>query len=664
MDPEHLEAPLPAASEAQEIRDVKQAYLPEAWSAEPEVFRQSCPDNDPEQDTFCPYSTTNERCNISIYDELAVYDAHPLGVFSAVDLLTTYEGRKIRALRIGNLTGSIPFTRPSPQVVVVAAVHGNEVLTTEVAMRVLRYFVEAIETDADGVSELLRDRTLTILPVANPDGYDHTIFGGGVEDGQGQGRKNRRTCHPSELPFGPPGRGVDINRNFPLTWESPPWSDVDCGSATYRGREHPTIPGTPIAEPEHLALRILAGHDESVLDGRYETAFLVDVHTQGNVAMFHGALGLGQDFSPCGLNGNCTAPDHGVMNAILGTENPDRAVLHDPYTGLPVPVGTQDRLFAISSGSLISEAKYGDMFGASPNMLATTLELTFGCPRPSIPPEQIDELAEDMIELVRRALEAAPDLLANTYTDSRVGKFALVHVHRSEVTHEFPVIRFAVRKTIPEAELATDVPGSADPDPYLDGVLYRSWSWKPEKPFVFPPVFQICAERDCEEFGIDEGSINLCDDASWVQEGWEFTGLIDDSSPQDQCFWEVDPTHHSWRLQRQADLTNIRNARLVYSIRYRRMSSGEYLRVLISDNGFQNCAWHTGTGCRVVRQYPYRAGGGSSGDSRQGYNTEILDISDFDGESVSVRFEGTGLGSQVEPMQIYDVVLQGRRVQQ
>ncbi|KAF8570831.1 hypothetical protein P879_01630 [Paragonimus westermani] len=105
----------------------------------------------------------------------------------------THEGRPIKALHIFK-------NNNKPLIWIDAGIHAREWIAPASAL----YFIDRLLTR--GGQTLLSDYQFFIVPLVNPDGYEHTH----VTDRLW--RKNRAPT-PGELCL-----GVDLNRNFPLKW--------------------------------------------------------------------------------------------------------------------------------------------------------------------------------------------------------------------------------------------------------------------------------------------------------------------------------------------------------------------------------------------------------------------------------------------------------------
>ncbi|MEX1366570.1 MAG: M14 metallopeptidase family protein [Nannocystaceae bacterium] len=136
---------------------------------------------------------------------------------------SSLQGRPLRALRIHGPG------RPRARMLVNGGLHAREwismMVTTCVADRLVRGY-----DDDPRLRRFVDEVELTVVPVANPDGYVHSW-------GRDRyWRKNRRGDH-----------GVDLNRNFGVAWGGN-GSSANRRSQVYRGEG-------PFSEPEAAALR-------------------------------------------------------------------------------------------------------------------------------------------------------------------------------------------------------------------------------------------------------------------------------------------------------------------------------------------------------------------------------------------------------------------------
>lgn len=160
------------------------------------------------------------------------------GIGSSVD------GRTIWALRVGN---------GSTKMLINGTQHAREwiatMATTCVADRLVRDY------DRDPAIRAFVDSTeLWIVPVVNPDGYQHSWASSRYW------RKNRRG-----------GYGVDLNRNWSVAWAERGGASDNRFSDVYRGP-------APFSEPESAALRDLAK--------RVGAKLHIDFHAYGQLLIY------------------------------------------------------------------------------------------------------------------------------------------------------------------------------------------------------------------------------------------------------------------------------------------------------------------------------------------------------------------------------------------
>lgn len=172
--------------------------------------------------------------------ELAPHLASVHGIGSSVD------GRTIWALRIG---GRTPDATP---MLVNGTQHAREWIAAMVSTCVADRLVRGYDHDP-AIRDLVDHTELWVVPVVNPDGYQHTW----AHDRYW--RKNRRDGH-----------GVDLNRNFGVAWGGAGSSDRK-RSDVYRGAHE-------FSEPETTALRDLAL--------RERVALHVDFHAYGQLVLY------------------------------------------------------------------------------------------------------------------------------------------------------------------------------------------------------------------------------------------------------------------------------------------------------------------------------------------------------------------------------------------
>ncbi|HEX4817020.1 MAG TPA: M14 family zinc carboxypeptidase, partial [Nonomuraea sp.] len=229
---------------------------------------------------------------------VAAADARP-GIAKVVDLGTTLNGAPLTAIKV---TKDARRLRDGsrPAMLYLAAQHAREWITPEMVRRLLHHFLDGYGTDAE-LTRLVNTTELWFVPVANPDGYDHTFTEGNrlwrknLRDNDGDGRLTSND-------------GVDLNRNFAYKWRyDDEGSSSLASSQTYRG---------PAAqsEPETVAL--------DNLTRRVRFTYLLNYHSAAMLLLY----GVGwQQATP--------SPDDLIFEAMLGDDAHPAVPTYDPDIG-------------------------------------------------------------------------------------------------------------------------------------------------------------------------------------------------------------------------------------------------------------------------------------------------------------------------------------------
>ena len=624
-------------------------------------------------DTFCHYdpNISSDQCplGMSIHEQLiALNQEHPSTYFQLakigegqVEVGNTGRKRPIYAVRIGKITDK--NDDPSPALYYIATQHAQEWMAAEAAMRMIRYFAGAIKNNPGGdIASLLKDKTLVVVPVANPDGYQHSHDD--YPDNRGW-RKNRRDNTDVGCPSNP---GVDPNRNYPLGWGQGHSSGV-CSNSKYRGP-------SAFSESETKALKRLVLNElepQYGPHGSYKPLVALDVHTYGNMVLFHPGMGENGDGKECRAGDNCLTPDFQLLRSIFGSEDPDSAINWDPdpfqdpwWGGIRWPVGIGDRIIYPVGGGLKGELMMGDFPEGMTKPISVTLELSWW-PENQYPfhAEQFyigesywGPLATNQIELAKYLLELLPDIENGAYVTSEVGHYSIPAIERrcfGQYDNDFhetgecwedysPALYAAALKNLTNVNIfpPSGYDGTSSND--VVGHTYNLYQWRPNIPFVFPPEAVICSrEEGCETIVLDDGQkdVNLCSPDLFP----DGNGSTFEDPPW--CGWVLHGGPGSYIARKKVNLTTMRDARLFYS--YQR-SDYKIVEVKIQSKNKS----------RTVRRHPRTYEGLYRNSSRRYFNTEVVDAMDFDGEEdVTVIFEVIKDGSNCDPFLVGDVVFVG-----
>ena len=174
----------------------------------------------------------------------------------------TLQNREILALKV---TKDANRTKDGarPAVLYAATQHAREWISTEVARRILHYFVDNYAKPGE-VTNLVNTRELWFVLVANPDGYQYTfdterLWRKNLRDNDGDGQITSAD-------------GVDPNRNFNEHWNyDNEGSSFQFSAEDYRGT-------AAASEPETQAM-------QGLLD-RLKFKFMVNYHSYGQLLLY------------------------------------------------------------------------------------------------------------------------------------------------------------------------------------------------------------------------------------------------------------------------------------------------------------------------------------------------------------------------------------------
>ncbi len=258
-----------------------------------------------------------------------------LAAWAAADTLihvdsigSSIEGRPVLAVKIGD-SGDSPAR---PNVLFIGTHHAREWVSTEVAMRLIRWLADSLPRP------LLASRDIWVIPVENPDGYQYTFTTTRLW------RKNRRPNADGTF-------GVDPNRNYPAFWGAD-----DAGSSPMPGSEIYRGPA-PASEPETQA--IMAFH------AAHPPVLAISYHSYTDLVLY-----------PYGFRYGELAPDLTVFQALAGTDL-------QPGVRDSVPASTLSAYHPGPGWTLYTtNGEYTDWAYRAFGAFAFTAELTSGCCTP------------------------------------------------------------------------------------------------------------------------------------------------------------------------------------------------------------------------------------------------------------------------------------------
>jgi len=285
--------------------------------------------NAPSADFFATYRRYSEF--VDYLQQLAGQYSHIAKFIPSV--AKSIEGRDIPAIRINATAGNAKAKKIYFQ----GGQHAREWIGPVTVMYITQQLLEKYGKES-AVTQLVRDIEFTIVPLANPDGYEYAWTK------ERLWRKNRRRNSDGTY-------GVDLNRNWDEHWGGGGSSGVP-SSDTYRGT-------APFSEPESSQLsKLVTSLGPTVIAA-------IDFHSYSQLIL-----------RPYGwTNANC--PDETALKAIgEGVRQAIRAVHNKDYTNqksidLYVTTGTASdwfyyaKIWASYTIELRDTGKYGFVLPAS-----------------------------------------------------------------------------------------------------------------------------------------------------------------------------------------------------------------------------------------------------------------------------------------------------------
>ena len=154
----------------------------------------------------------------------AVAAAHP-SIVAVRSIGTTPGGRD---LLVAKVSDNVATDEPEPEVLFDGLTHGNEPMSLEMTLAILRWLTDGYGSD-DRITGIVDDRETWIVFAVNPDGqrYDY---------GSGTLRNWRKNRQPNA---GTTAVGTDLNRNYDYRWGGSGSSSSPSSTSTGARRRSP-----------------------------------------------------------------------------------------------------------------------------------------------------------------------------------------------------------------------------------------------------------------------------------------------------------------------------------------------------------------------------------------------------------------------------------------
>ncbi len=227
------------------------------------------------------------------YEEMAaeveaIAAAHP-SIVGRFSIGRSHQGRELWAAKVSD---NVEVDEREPEVLFDGLHHGNEPMSLEMTLAILRWLTEGYGTDPR-ITNIVDNREIWIVFAVNPDGQAYDYASGTL-------RNWRRNRQPTP---GTTSVGTDLNRNYPYRWGGGGKTSANPASSNYRGP-------APLSAPESRALRdFVAGR---VVDGRQQITIAASFHEFGRKVMWPYA------YTTTNVPAGMTADDRNAL-ARLGT---------------------------------------------------------------------------------------------------------------------------------------------------------------------------------------------------------------------------------------------------------------------------------------------------------------------------------------------------------
>jgi hypothetical protein len=184
-------------------------------------------------------------------------------IVRVVSIGKSHQGLDIWAAKVSD---NVAVDESEPEVLYDGQHHGDEHMSKEMTIRILRWLADGYGSDAR-ITSIVNSREIWIVFSVNPDGAEYDIAGGQWH----HWRKNRQPTPGSTWV------GTDLNRNYDYHWGSGGRTSADPSNSAYRGP-------APFSAPE---ARVFADFLASrVINGRQQIRTAITFHEFGRLVMW------------------------------------------------------------------------------------------------------------------------------------------------------------------------------------------------------------------------------------------------------------------------------------------------------------------------------------------------------------------------------------------
>jgi hypothetical protein len=220
--------------------------------------------------------------------EVAAAAADHPAIMRRFSIGESHHGRTLWAAKISD---DVATDEDEPEVLFDGLHHGNEHMSLEMTLRILRWLTDGYGQDPR-ITQLVDTREIWIVFAVNPDGAAFDIAGSGRYKNW---RKNRQPTPGSS------STGTDLNRNYPYRWGCCGGSSAAPSSSMFRGRD-------PLSAPETEAFADFVR--SRVVGGRQQIRASISFHTTGRLVMWP------YGYTHTDVPGDMTSDDHDVFRRL------------------------------------------------------------------------------------------------------------------------------------------------------------------------------------------------------------------------------------------------------------------------------------------------------------------------------------------------------------
>ena len=127
----------------------------------------------------------------------------------------THEGRFIELISVNAPNETADYRENKPSVLYTGATHSRELVTIKMILAVMLKLLHGVHYEDTESIKMLETTQVYLMPAVNPDGVAYIESN---EIGNGEIVLKRKNMNPAIDCRDPVDNGVDLNRNFDVSW--------------------------------------------------------------------------------------------------------------------------------------------------------------------------------------------------------------------------------------------------------------------------------------------------------------------------------------------------------------------------------------------------------------------------------------------------------------